>query len=251
MSELLPLFISHTIEQTHKQLDDKQFEEWKNLQAVEVVKSILVQHDEYAETMPRSALIASRETQQSPVDDWLTEVRLLFNTGLAPELHGRLVIIGLSMLEPDMKKRLPEHNFLAALGKELKEPLDPVLTERGRKLRDAAKIETEPVQTPESDTIVDSVPNYPEDPLYHMEDDQLGRVAYGRCLTERLLTVPEDQAYAIHKYSRWRAGKTTLLNFLRAQLEQKRWLVVEFNAWRNQQIRPLRSFFGIPEYEKK
>jgi hypothetical protein len=227
------LKLSPTVERTRKQLGEE-----TSVYAVEVVKSILVQHAEYAEKVPRRALIPGRDAQQRPVDDWLAEVRLLFNASLAPELHGRLVIIGLSMLEPDIKKQLQEHDFLAALEKELKEPLDSILTERGRKFRNVPITETELGQTQESDTVVDSVPNYPDDPLQHMEDDQLGRAAYGRYLTERLLTVPEDQAYAIHIYGPWGAGKTTLLNFLRAQLEQMRWLVVEFNAWRDQHIRP-------------
>jgi hypothetical protein len=51
-------------------------------------------------------------------------------------------------------------------------------------------------------------------------------------------------AFMIHIHGPWGAGKTSVLNFLRQHLQDERrvsaprWVVVEFNAWRNQRIRP-------------
>lgn len=56
------------------------------------------------------------------------------------------------------------------------------------------------------------------------------------------------KAFLVHMYAPWGAGKTSVLNFLRDALIGKsaslpldddgQWLVVDFNAWRNQRIRP-------------
>ncbi|MEN3333945.1 MAG: hypothetical protein V7641_3310 [Blastocatellia bacterium] len=51
-------------------------------------------------------------------------------------------------------------------------------------------------------------------------------------------------AFMIHIHGPWGAGKTSVLNFLRQHLKDERrpsasqWVVVDFNAWRNQRIRP-------------
>lgn len=188
-----------------------------------------------------------------PVQDWLEEIRILFDSSLAPELHGRLVIIGLSLLDPHLRGQLQQHGFLAALEQELKEPLDELLTVRGQALRLPA----------------DTVPNQPDDPLQEIEEDQLGRAAFARYLARRIFAIPPgSRAYSIHLYGPWGSGKSTLLNFLEKELEssenRKRyvdgpaadeqpgakapekqskaedqgWLVVPFNAWQHQHIQP-------------
>jgi KAP family P-loop domain len=51
-------------------------------------------------------------------------------------------------------------------------------------------------------------------------------------------------AFMIHLHGPWGAGKTSVLNFLRENLQDERrplatrWVVIDFNAWRNQRIRP-------------
>jgi hypothetical protein len=52
-------------------------------------------------------------------------------------------------------------------------------------------------------------------------------------------------AFLVHLHAPWGAGKTSLLNFLAAELRERdeklgfeRWVVVNFNAWRHQRIAP-------------
>lgn len=51
------------------------------------------------------------------------------------------------------------------------------------------------------------------------------------------------QSFAVHLHGPWGSGKTSMLNFLREALKNEEqagdpWVVVEFNAWRNQRIGP-------------
>lgn len=55
----------------------------------------------------------------------------------------------------------------------------------------------------------------------------------------------DDQAYIIHLHGPWGSGKSTILNFLRDRLrhgwlvqDQPGWLVVDFNAWKYQRLKP-------------
>ncbi|NEA37042.1 P-loop NTPase fold protein [Streptomyces sp. SID13031] len=56
---------------------------------------------------------------------------------------------------------------------------------------------------------------------------------------------PRGGAFIVHLHAPWGAGKTSVLNFLAAELRksdeatgEKRSVVVEFNAWRHQRIEP-------------
>ncbi|MDD2754387.1 MAG: P-loop NTPase fold protein [Methanothrix sp.] len=102
----------------------------------------------------------------------------------------------------------------------------------------------------------DNVPTWKDDPLEKPNDDLLGRDAFARYLCAlirgsiycracngkgcALCKLPSQTTNANHilLYGPWGAGKSTLLNFAKAELKKDRnWLVVEFNAWRNQHIR--------------
>ena len=70
--------------------------------------------------------------------------------------------------------------------------------------------------------------------------DLLGREALARALATRLRRLCEDEprtSFLVHVDGRWGTGKSTMLNFLRGELEQG-WLVVEFDAWRQSSVGP-------------
>lgn len=79
--------------------------------------------------------------------------------------------------------------------------------------------------------------------------DALGRQAFAEVLATRVKQVYEtlrsgtlgnDSAFILHIDGPWGSGKSSILNFLKTNLEQSDppWLIVEFNAWRNQQRSP-------------
>ena len=177
---------------------------------------------------------------------WLDSVQTLFDPrriqehNHLPKLHGRLVIIGLALLDGKLYQQLERKGAFTALVKELQPPLGnlaDILSDRGRDVYSRLG------PTPE---VSDTVPNWPDDPLQRPEQDLLGRAAFARFVAKRIAAIPTDSgAYALHLYGAWGAGKSSVLSFLRAGLEQmgsressEEWLVVEFNAWRNQHIDP-------------
>ena len=79
--------------------------------------------------------------------------------------------------------------------------------------------------------------------------DSLGRLTFAEVLGARIKDVgahlrssgrDTDSAFILHMDGPWGSGKSSILNFLKADLEagQPSWLVVEFNAWRNQHRKP-------------
>src|SRR5262245_270223 len=244
----------------------------KRVSAGAFAQAIFRLHGEYA-----GGRAASLQLQDTPSElkarDWVDETQILFDpdrirsfskSDKPPELHGRLLIIGLSLLEPRLREQLEGAGVFTALAHELQEPLPEILTERGRDLYDS----WEKVRARKSAELYHTVPNWSDDPLLRPDQDLLGRHAFARFLAKRIDCIKaESHAYSIHIYGPWGSGKSTLLNFLRNELEPKEkeseprearrwiaqlwnrlrkrqrrtdeqeWLVVEFNAWRHQQIK--------------
>ncbi|HEV2665968.1 MAG TPA: P-loop NTPase fold protein [Blastocatellia bacterium] len=244
----------------------------KRVSAGAFAQAIFRLHGEYA-----GGRAASLQLQDTPSElkarDWVDETQILFDpdrirsfskSDKPPELHGRLLVIGLSLLEPRLREQLEGAGVFTALAHELQEPLPEILTERGRDLYDS----WEKVRARNSPELYDTVPNWSDDPLLRPDQDLLGRHAFARFLAKRIDFIKsESHAYSIHIYGPWGSGKSTLLNFLRNELEPKEkeseprearrwiaqlwnrlrkrqrrtdeqdWLVVEFNAWRHQQIK--------------
>ncbi len=211
-------------------------------------------HPKYAGNRALSVRLEETAATRRP-QEWIDEVQALFDPGLIqarskseapPLLHGKLLAIGLSLLEPALYQQLEQVGAFTALVTELEEPLAEILTERGRGLAEKTLNPPQPF---------DSVGNWSDDELQNPEEDWLGRAAFARFLAKRLSAVfsatqskkgekqvVKEGAYVMHLYGSWGSGKSTVLNFLKNELKQPengdRWLVVEFNAWRNQHIDP-------------
>src|ERR1043166_4490790 len=240
----------------------------KPISAAAFARAILSLHAEYAAGKALSLRPEDTPTTKT-AKQWLDETRTLFDLGrtetfrkssAAPVIHGRLLMIGLCLLEPKLREQLESVGAFPDLVKELREPLHEILTERGRALYESSS----PAR--QKSDLLDSVPNWPDDPLLRPEEDLLGRRAFARFLARRIAAVRRDSgAYSMPVFGPWGAGKSTLLNFLSNELEPdrdqstpsgvrslfrrflrknqgkarpKEWLIVEFNAWRQQQIKP-------------
>ncbi len=77
--------------------------------------------------------------------------------------------------------------------------------------------------------------------------DELGRKPLADALAARLVRLQKAEAASadpkavmVHLHGPWGSGKSSLVRFLSDTLgrESPRWLVVEFNAWRNARVKP-------------
>jgi len=73
------------------------------------------------------------------------------------------------------------------------------------------------------------------------ESDELGRLAFAGVLADRIREAHDpgrDSAFIVHIHGPWGSGKSSVLNFLEENLEGTNWIVVKFNAWRDQRRQP-------------
>ena len=168
-------------------------------------------------TVPRS------EPGQRSVDEWYRAIRSLYVPLPDGQLDGRKALIGLALLDPDLRTALAENGFLAALEAEVT-GFASLLSGRGRARH-----------TP------DAVPTLTDQPS---DVDLLGRKAFAETLAARLRDEHERSvvvkgvadSFVLHLEGPWGSGKTSLLRFLAAELEEQGWLVVTFNAWQHQRV---------------
>jgi energy-coupling factor transporter ATP-binding protein EcfA2 len=226
----------------------------RSIDAASFCLVILKQHPEYAGH--RAASLGLNETQrQRKAQDWIEDVQSLVDplrlqefskTSNAPQLHGRLMILGLCLLDPELYQQLEKTGAFPLLVKELNEPLDEILTSQGKVLLDKLAVPADQSKGADKAAppeLFDSVRSWSDDELKKNEDDLLGRAAFARFLAKRLMSLsPEEGAYVMHLYGPWGSGKSTVLNFLGNELKKQeslpRWEVVDFNAWRHQHIDP-------------
>ena len=99
------------------------------IHAADVVKQILEHHQEYASGMAREVASASwpsfDQAKKKTAEEWMEQVRDMFDTLLVASLHGRLAILGLSRLDESLAKHL--RSFNAQISKELLEDFDSLL----------------------------------------------------------------------------------------------------------------------------
>ena len=89
--------------------------------ARQVVDAILQRHPEFAKDRGgRLRLPASPTTSaRAPIDEWYGRTRALFDAGLVDELNGRVVILGLAMLDRGLARQLWVGQFLTSVAEEV------------------------------------------------------------------------------------------------------------------------------------
>lgn len=99
--------------------------------ASDLADEILKRHPEYAGGRARNFRTSDEGGATAPVGTWLLRVREFFNKSRVPQLHGRIVLIGLGYIEPAIGRQLRGLGILAALEGEVKEPLPSLLSPTG------------------------------------------------------------------------------------------------------------------------
>jgi KAP family P-loop domain/Putative peptidoglycan binding domain len=193
--------------------------------AYELTAALLESHSQYA----RDAA-GKFEVGQPPAtalrrqaNDWIHDVRSLYQPQRQGQLDGRKTIVGLALLEPALRDRLTQDGFLETLEAEIR-GFPSELSGRGRALH-----------TP------DAVPTLSDQPS---DVDLLGRKAFAEALGSRLADEYERSktmrgvadSFVLHLEGPWGSGKTSLLRFLCTYLREHDWLVVQFNAWQHQRV---------------
>jgi hypothetical protein len=203
--------------------------------AAQLVAEVLKLHPEYGERRGAEVKLNLTRGETAPPDEWLRRVRALLDPEQAKELHGRVLIVGLARLDDALRADLEQGGFLAAVEREIWEPLATLF-------RDAP---AEPAET---------VPTHTDNPAIV---DELNREGFARILARRIRdtrtreeeaakargdeTFPSGRSFLVHIHGPWGIGKTSLLNFLRTELHRpapKPWVVVTFNAWQHQRLVP-------------
>jgi KAP family P-loop domain len=226
-----------------------------------IVRRLVESHPEYAGGRLADSALADvpAGAPERTAEEWLADVKQLYDPRRAPVLHGQLLIDGLARIDRDLRGRLEQLDALAPIRQAITPPVQSLL----RQKRDA----------------VETLTDHPA------KVDELGRAVIARKLAKlmRRVRANETAAHAddpdrerrrggpflLHLYGRWGSGKTSLLYFLRAQLEESvraeegaarrrtlvdavrrrnsgltqgdpldRWIVIEFNAWQHQRIVP-------------
>ena len=105
--------------------------------ATAFVQVLFELHPEYGERRAGSVKLDDRtETDRLPAQEWIRRVRPLFDDEGAPQLHGRLVVLGLALLVPTLRQGLEDAECLAPLVAEIeaRQPLLATLSVQGRML---------------------------------------------------------------------------------------------------------------------
>ncbi len=225
-----------------------------------LVREILVNHREYGAGRGENVghLPGPASGVSKPASAWLAEVHELFGPERVSRLPGRLLILGLAHLEPQLAEYLEaQDGFLTALRAELKEPFESLLLPQAKSEVPAVP---PPAETP-------TAPPPINDPAtFHLDspaiDDRLGRRGFARALAIRLERIwremnPQDRpsdrpvpqgSFVLHLHGPWGSGKSSILEMLRRELRPEGktaaptvaspWVVVDFNAWQNQRLAP-------------
>jgi hypothetical protein len=193
----------------------------------EIVRGLCQIHPEYGDGFAEKLTSEEppRQQEKKRVIEWLAEAKQ--NVEMTPRngiVDGRRLILALARLDQDLSQFLSKREFLSLLEKEINEK------------------ERHPL-TPDSTHLHNDNP---------AADDELGRESFAKLLATRLealwnenLSSEIDNSFILHLHGPWGAGKSSLLNLLRDQLQPEqsngsssRWLVVDFNAWQHQRINP-------------
>lgn len=170
-----------------------------------------------------------RPGRTQPVAAWLREVEGWYGDGLStraePVIDGRMTIFALCRIDPDVGAVLDGTRFGERLRADVEAGAGPGAS----------------APPPEPEPVPDDATEWQSD-RPESERDLLGRRPLAAELASRLCGIHSDGdqrgSFVVHLDGPWGSGKSTILNYLREELADQDWLVVEVNAWRERRVRP-------------
>jgi hypothetical protein len=210
-----------------------------------VVNGLLQLHPEYGAGAGRSFQVNTDKPslQRRLATEWVQSVLELYDPTKLRELQGRVMILGLALLERDVAVQLYRNGFFSALDNELTpdvrldggsfsvegQRLGQLLSERGREVRDGLDR-------------ADSVRSYVDRPV--VDEDDFSRAPLAEALARRIAAALEETthdgpagAFVMHIDGPWGSGKSSLMGQLSKQMCERGWLTVDFNAWQHQRLK--------------
>jgi hypothetical protein len=211
-----------------------------DVSASQIVALLLKNNSAYAKGKAKE-LKLSVTSPSRPVDEWIQDVSSLYDRSELKELDGRLMILGLSILDENLANELAANDFLTTLQEEVYPSFDTLLT------HDAKARWLSMLNNVTSSNQIDNVPSHLDHPS---KIDELGRTVLAENLANRMRAVRAEEikatdkgAFMVHINGPWGSGKSSLLNFLSNELMRKdtshhkqQWVIVNFNAWENQRL---------------
>ena len=221
-----------------------------------------------------AARLPSDGGDELPVEQWIERAHDVFDAEPGTVLHGRLFIVALALLDTVAGGQLARTGALHELIAGLRDapPLRAEFVGRWEMLLGNAPYPPSvgpPAQTPATEPAAasagaadaqrrQSLRSADERVATHADDpavvDQLGRRPFATVIADRIREVWAGRAaraderggsFMVHVHGPWGSGKSSVLNFLAADLRDHARasraaepIVVEFNAWRHQRLRP-------------
>lgn len=184
--------------------------------AARIAEAIQKDHGKYGDGRFAKITLRPEVGRKVAVDEWLRQVRSLYDMGQVSQtrhqaIDGQLTLLGLAELDDSLAEDLRAEGFLDKLAE------DAELIPQHRRPDRTEWSSDAPATT-----------------------DRLGRQSLAETLVKRLERLMGDrtlagQSFLIHVDGPWGAGKSSLFQLLREKL-QPAFLVVEVNAWREQQV---------------
>jgi hypothetical protein len=214
--------------------------------AAELAKRLWEDHRDYPSRSQAIDVLtgfrAPPSSPRRPAEEWVDAVRGVLDEDhvavAGGGLHGKLLIVGLTKLEPALENLLETEGILADLRRTMTP--DPEVLFRATRPALLARRRADDAK------LVSDAP---------AEVDLLDREGFASVLARLLRNQRNHRGFGqgpllVHLYGPWGAGKTSLAGFVRRAFERPEavaspdgpvpdpWLFVVFNAWKHQRVAP-------------
>ena len=202
-----------------------------------IVIMLLREHPEYGKRLGEKVSLDEKPLRRMEVDEWFDQVVEQYDLSDAKQINGRMVILGLSHLDNELRSQLEHEGFLEILEKEHEPPIQSLLSGSGTELWGLKNEMTpSPDATLSEEIVSDRTYLHLDQPAI---EDELGREPFAEALAGHLRylryrlvnavssnisqdslpsSLKRDQSFLLHLYGPWGSGKTSLLNFLEDHL---------------------------------